>query len=347
MSTSNRWIYHFLAAILLLIGTLLSGCSANPGAATPTISQAIEKATLRIAILPFLGSAPLFIAREEGYWAEEGLDMEYSTLDNGVEILSAMMQGDLDVSHPALGAGVLNAIQRGGQARMVAAGTQWAQDSCDYSGLVARKGGITLERLKSGEALRDLKVAASPVDMSGYYIDTLLGLGGNSLRDQEMADLPAPNLAEALESGSIDLAHASEPWLSRLLATGYIELLAGAKDVLPDGQFAVIMFGPRLIEGDKDVGVRFLKGYLKAVRQYNQGKTDRNVEIIAKYTGLDPEFIKTLCWPTIPSNGQINAGSIVDFQKWALEQGLIDKEAPAEEFVDQDYLKQAEEALSQ
>jgi NitT/TauT family transport system substrate-binding protein len=183
--------------------------------------------------------------------------------------------------------------------------------------------------------------------MSGQYVDSLLARGGNSLDEQEMFDLPAPNLADALEAGSLDLAHASEPWLSRLLATGNIELLAGAKDVLPDGQFAVILFGPALIDGDRDIGVRFLEGYLKALRQYNEGKTDRNVEIIAKNTDLDPEFIRTLCWPTIPIDGQINTKSIVDFQKWALGRGLIDREGAVNEFVDEEFLKQAREALGQ
>jgi len=72
--------------------------------------------------------------------------------------------------------------------------------------------------------------------------------------------------------------------------------------------------------------------YLKSMRQYNQGKTERNLKILAKYTGLDQELLKICCWPSLRNNGQINIESMIDFQQWALKKGYLDKEIPPNQF---------------
>ena len=50
--------------------------------------------------------------------------------------------------------------------------------------------------------------------------------------------------------------------------------------------------------------------YLKGVRQYNQGKTDRNVEILAKYTEMKPEEVKQSCWIPMRSDGMIDPSRV-------------------------------------
>ena len=40
---------------------------------------------LRISYNPYLTNAPLFVARDEGYFAEAGIDVEFITLDSDAE----------------------------------------------------------------------------------------------------------------------------------------------------------------------------------------------------------------------------------------------------------------------
>ena len=39
-----------------------------------------------------------------------------------------------------------------------------------------------------------------------------------------------------------------------------------------------------------------MAGYLMGVKQYNEGKTDRNLAILSNYTHLDQELLKQTCW---------------------------------------------------
>jgi hypothetical protein len=87
--------------------------------------------------------------------------------------------------------------------------------------------------------------------------------------------------------------------------------------------------------------------YLKAVRQYNKGKTDRNLEILAEHTELDRELLKKICWPTFRNDGSINIDSIFEFQKWGLKKGLIDQPASKEQLWDSRFIDYANRILGE
>lgn len=85
--------------------------------------------------------------------------------------------------------------------------------------------------------------------------------------------------------------------------------------------------------------------YLKAVRQYNQGKTERNLEILAKHTELDRELLKRACWPSMHNDGRINVRGVLDFQAWAVGKGFLDSPVKEEQFWDPRFVKYANQVL--
>ena len=82
-------------------------------------------------------------------------------------------------------------------------------------------------------------------------------------------------------------------------------------------------------------------GYLRGVRQYNLGKTPRNVEIISKETAVDPDLLRDACWETIRGDGKINVGSVLDYERWAVRRGLLDAPLPPEKFWDSSFVDAA------
>jgi hypothetical protein len=97
-------------------------------------------------------------------------------------------------------------------------------------------------------------------------------------------------------------------------------LLSGGSSLAPHAHLAVVVFGARsLLRRKPRAGQRFIVAYLRAVRQYNQGHTDRNVAIISRRLGLDSADLKKMCWlPTSP-DGAINLASLTDYEKWGIE----------------------------
>jgi len=85
--------------------------------------------------------------------------------------------------------------------------------------------------------------------------------------------------------------------------------------------------------------------FLKAVRQYNQGKTKRNLEIVGKYTGLDRRLLEEVCWPAMRNDGQIHIESVMDYQAWAMKKGFLDKEVLPHQFWDPSFIEYANKVL--
>ena len=85
--------------------------------------------------------------------------------------------------------------------------------------------------------------------------------------------------------------------------------------------------------------------YLKAVGQYNGGKTERNLEILVRHTGLGRELLKEACWPTLRDDGRINVKGVLDFQAWALARGFIDAPVREDQFWDPSFVEYANQAL--
>jgi NitT/TauT family transport system substrate-binding protein len=152
------------------------------------------------------------------------------------------------------------------------------------------------------------------------------------LDDVETVRVPDAVLAVALETGAMDAAAVSEPALTRLRAKG--TLWASAQDALPGFQWSVLAFGERFLERDRDTGERFLRAYHRAVAQYRQGKTERNVAIIAGGTGETLEHTRAACWPTFTEDSGVNWESISEFQAWANEQGFMRQSISREQGLD-------------
>jgi NitT/TauT family transport system substrate-binding protein len=85
--------------------------------------------------------------------------------------------------------------------------------------------------------------------------------------------------------------------------------------------------------------------YLKAVRQYNQGKTERNLEILAKHTRLDRDLLMQACWPSVRDDGQINIQSILEFQDWAVKKGFLDSPVKMDQFWDPGFIEHANRVM--
>ena len=161
----------------------------------------------------------------------------------------------------------------------------------------------------------------------------------------ETVEIPSAMVPEALGKGQLDAALASEPWVTRILRDGSGDILVPAQEVIPDGQTSVVLFGRKLLVENRDAGKRFMVAYLKAVRQYDKGKTERNLEILGKYTGLEDELLRLACWQSLRVNGEIDVQGVLDFQEWAAEKGLIKRKLGVDQFWDPSFIEHANQVL--
>jgi NitT/TauT family transport system substrate-binding protein len=300
---------------------------------------------LRVVVLPFLSFAPYFIAIEEGLFERQGIELEIITLERGAEALPALIQGQIDVLGASVSVAMLRAMAQGAPLRVVADKGLIAFHDCVGSGYAVRRTLIDSGAVAAVADLAGRSVAMEPAEFTEYSVDLLLNTAGLSTADVRMVDVPFPAMSEAFAAGSLDLTPVGEPWLTRLAESGTAIIWRPTTDILPGFQFAVILFGPTLLEQNPDLGRRFMAAYLEAVRLHNQGKSARNLEILAEHTGLEPELLERMCWYTFNEDGSINLESVLDFQAWAVARGYLDRPAEPGQIWEPRFAEQAVQTL--
>jgi ABC-type nitrate/sulfonate/bicarbonate transport system substrate-binding protein len=279
---------------------------------------------VRLSFNPHISWAPFMIAQAEGFFTREGLEVEFVQALQSEETLVALVTGDIDVRPGPIHAAFLSAVAQGARVKIAAGMGILDPAGCTYYGIVLRPGFDTTSTIA--------RLRTSHDGVTRYITSRMLAHRGAMLDDVETVRVPDAVLAVALETGAMDAAAVSEPALTRLRAKG--ALWASAQDALPGFQWSVVAFGERFLERDRDTGERFLRAYHRAVHQYRQGKTDRNVAIIAEGTGETLEHTRAACWPKFTEDSGVNWESIAEFQAWANAQGFMMQSISREQGLD-------------
>lgn len=311
-----------------------------------TFSAAGDKVVFRVA--KRLSSAVAHIAVAEGYFVDEGLDVELFWADSSAIVIPSLARGKVDVSTTGqFDASFINVIERGARIRLVAARTVHATGVCGYFSFVVRSELIDSGRFDEPASLSGLRIATDRTAGSYYYWSLLLAGSQLTFDDVEIVDVPATVKPDALALGRIDVTSQSEPFVTRSVQTGKAQIWKSVADVLPDHQSSFLVFGRRLLDDRPDLGRRFMSAYLRAVRQYvAEGKSPRNIEIVASQTKMRPEELSEMCWPQVVTDGHIDPLSLQQYQEWAFEEGLIDAIVPLEKLVDDRFLPPSNDDMS-
>jgi NitT/TauT family transport system substrate-binding protein len=303
------------------------GFALGLAAALPATARAER---VRLVVLPFLSQAPLLIALEEGLFAREGITIEQVALSSSHLAVPGLMTGDLDAAIPQAAPALFNAVARGGRARLVASGVVLAPADCSYAAFYGT--GLTLAALTSGEA-RTLRISADPNAFEGFLVDLLRQRPGAERLQVSFREMPVAAQQQALAAGALDLAYLSEPWVARLDQAGVGRVAVGAEQLLPGGQFTALMFSERMLADGQALGRRFLRAWRAGLAHYNEGKTARNLDILARATRLPPELLARACWPNLPADGALRLEALLAYQHWLRQRQLIDRVLAPGEFV--------------
>lgn len=301
---------------------------------------------VRVLMGPYLGYAPFVIAQEEGYFADYGIEVEFVQFNQSSRALPSLLQGDLDVYSGSINAGTFNAMARDSTVRMVSDKGVSMNPENRYAATLVRRDLIESGQFRGPADLRGLVVNRSATATPEYLLDVLLEAGGLTDEDITVVNMPPASRLQALNTGSVDVVSTlAEPWLSRALDAGNAVIWKSMAELEPGCQYAAILFGHSLLHGRRDEGVRFLAAYLRALEQYQRGKTERNLSIMEEFTGLDRETLIRCDWPEFHPRGEPNLNSLDAYQKWALEKGYTDRFLEREAYFDGSLLEEANALL--
>lgn len=311
-------------------------------------AQAQDK--VRVGAYASISDAGLYIAKDKGYFAEQGLSVEIVQVNTGTEMTSQLANGDLDASGGAPGAGLYNAVRQGIELKIVAdKGSSLAGHG--YFAFVVRK--ELADKIKQPADMRGHLLAVTGYGAgapSEVTIHKLLESGGLKESEINQVNMQFADIAAALGTGKVDIGVLIEPLVSQVVNKGIAVAWKRVDTVYPNQQYGALMYGPGIMKRP-DVAKRFMIAYLKAVRFYNdalEGKASRDelVSILTKNTSVrNPEVYRDMVFPGLDRNGRLNVAGMKADVEWWVAAGRMKQSVPVEKLVDASYAEEAAKAI--
>ncbi|WP_238364506.1 CmpA/NrtA family ABC transporter substrate-binding protein [Mesobacterium pallidum] len=193
-----------------------------------------------VAYVPLVDAAPLIIAQELGFAAEEGITLELMKAPSWSVVRDALTLGQADLAHllaplpVAIGLGLAPSPVQLEVAMVLSINGSVIGAARDLAARVAKAAPTAgfLDAFSVGRALlsvgpRALRVGI-PFPFSTHYelVDYWLGAIDPAARDRlQIHTVPPPRMSEAVAAGEIDLFCVGEPWGSEAVEEGTAELL--------------------------------------------------------------------------------------------------------------------------
>jgi NitT/TauT family transport system substrate-binding protein len=306
---------------------------------------------IKVGSSPVLSSVGIYLAKERGYFKEQGLEVEISDFGNsGAPMTMLLSKGELDVGAGNITAGLFNAIANGEQFKIVADKGNIDKNK-DYLSLIVRNDHIKSGRYKSLKDLKGFKMGLTSLDGVSQEILTekFLQSVGLKLEDVTFVKLSYADMNLALKSGTIDATIQIEPFLTKAQSEGIATKVAGGSSVYPKQQSGVLLYSPKFIKESPEEAKKFMIAYAKAVNDYNNAfiKNEHRTEVIndlKKSFKYDDKTWDNMAIVGLNDYGQLNSKELVDDIKW-YEVKYIKKKLNASEIIDESFTTYAKEHL--
>jgi two-component system, oxyanion-binding sensor len=290
-----------------------------PVAAPPIHRTSSRPTPLRIGFLDLIDAAPLIVARERGFFADEGLDVRLERQLGWGSIRDRLTFGQLDAAHALLGMPLYSHLRRdrflqpligvmnlgaGGNAitlsrRLIDAGVQSAATLAEY----VRRAPQGSDRIVLGHVF--------DCSMHHYLLRDWLAAGGaDPDRDLALRVFPPSQLAAHLTRGYVDGFCVGEPWNTLAERAGAGRIVALTTDVLPAHPEKVLAVTRPWLESRRDVLEPMIRAILRGCAYCEQDANEGDLaELLARpgYLNADVDLIGQslkLVRPKLPRTGR-------------------------------------------
>jgi len=239
--------------------------------------------TLRIGAFEGDVGALAWIAAEQGFFRQVGLNAELKGFDTGKASVDALRKGEVDA---AMASEFVLADLSFGEPdlRVLASVSQYWN-----KGLIARRD----RGIARPADLKGKRIGVALTSTSEHTLVVFLALQGLTANDVQLVNLPPRQLVEQMESGTIDAAITWQPHVDSIER----RLGENAIHLLPRGADAYLLALTR--EETASAKPRAFERYLQALllaEEWIQADPERTKAWLARRFALDPAYVARL-WP--------------------------------------------------
>lgn len=292
-----------LLSMLILTLALAAGCG-NSNDKTQKNLQPIT-----IGLMPDTDSLPFIIAKEKGYFAEEGIEVNIQQYKSAMDRDSALQSGNLDGAVSDMLA-VAFAKAGGFDVKV----TSFTDGS--YKLIASKDAGIN-----NVKALAGKDVAVSRNTIIEYVTDQILAKEGMDSESINKVIIPQiPTRLEMLQNGKLAAATLPEPMASIAVSNGCTYVTGSDELGINPG---VIMFTAKTVDNKTAEIAAMYRAYNKAVDYLNNTSRDEYIDLVVEKGGFPPAAKEALKLPEYHKAALPKESDVTDCIKWLNNKGLV------------------------
>lgn len=323
--------------------TALAGAAASAIVSFPPLVSGQETVKITCGIANSISDAPCFIAEEKGYWKDQGLDVTLLAFDSGAKMNGVLGTGQIECAAAGPSAGLYNGLMRGIEIKIVADKAS-TPPGYGFSPILVRKSLIDSGRVKT---LHDVKgmTWAEPAEASVSFCTSNAAWqkAGLTHKDVDEVFLGFPDHVVGYQNGSLDAGNTVEPAATRAVQLGVAVRFWTNDQFYPNQQIATVLYSGAFAK-KAELAQRFMIGYLRAVRLYNDALRGGHyagpasaevIAILMKRTAVkNADVYRQLTPNGCDPNGRLNLASLKRDLQMFKDAGYVRGNVAVEQAID-------------
>lgn len=265
-------------------------------------------------------SAFLTYGIQQGFFEEEGLDVQLDPSQGGATVIPAVLNGDIDIAGSNV-VSVMIAMAEGLPIRMVTAGSATADNTEeDFSGILVPAD----SPIKGPEGLAGKRIAVNTLrNINEIVLFTALDKRNIDRSGVELVEMGFPDMVPAVERGDVDAAILIEPFYTLGLDQGLRSVLRPYTDMRPGLQIGTLVANQETVEQDPEMIEAFQNG-VQATADSIDSDPDAFREALPEIGEFDPKLAQEI--NLIDWRGQSDLPSLELIKEGMLKYGLIQED---------------------
>ncbi|MFI7585301.1 ABC transporter substrate-binding protein [Kocuria sp. M1N1S27] len=286
-----------------------------------------ELTTVSVGVIAATDVAPLYLGIEQGFFEEEGLELDITQAQGGAAIVPSVVSGEMDFGFSNV-TSLIVARSQGLPLQIIAnANNSTGVQGEDFADVLVRED----SDIQDAADLEGRTVGVNTLNnISDTTIRAAIEEQGGNPDDVEFVEIPLPDMPAALDRGEVDAIGSIEPFRTIALQDGARSAVSNYAFPIDNLTVAVYFTTEDVLEQDPEM-VESFRTAIERSLEFAQENPDEVRAILPTYTQLDEELIDQLVLPSFPT--EVNRESVQELADLAVQHGLIEETPDLDELL--------------